>query len=164
MRPDTLAELREIHLPPPVSWWPPAPGWWLLAGLLVAFALLLAVWWRRRHRQGALARQARAELARVRRHYQEKRDPRVMARELSRLLRRVAISCFPREQVAGLTGEAWLEFLDRALGERESPFRQGVGRVLVEAPYAVGVRIEAEPLLELVARWIEKVTRGCGHA
>ena len=29
--PDPLAQLRDIHLPEPVSWWPPALGWWLVA-------------------------------------------------------------------------------------------------------------------------------------
>ena len=30
MQIDPLAQLRDIHLPPPISWWPLAPGWWIL--------------------------------------------------------------------------------------------------------------------------------------
>ena len=38
--PDPLSELRDIHLPDPVSWWPPAPGWWIAVG--IGFGLLAA--------------------------------------------------------------------------------------------------------------------------
>jgi len=30
-----LVNLKDIHLPPPVSFWPPAPGWWILALLMI---------------------------------------------------------------------------------------------------------------------------------
>jgi hypothetical protein len=30
MQIDPLSQLRDIHLPPPISWWPLAPGWWIL--------------------------------------------------------------------------------------------------------------------------------------
>ncbi|MDP7406676.1 MAG: DUF4381 domain-containing protein, partial [SAR324 cluster bacterium] len=30
MNQDPLAALRDVHLPPAVSWWPPAPGWWII--------------------------------------------------------------------------------------------------------------------------------------
>ncbi len=36
-----------------------------------------------------------------------------LVRGLSRLLRRFALARFPRTMVAGLTGDAWLGFLDR---------------------------------------------------
>ena len=35
-----LDQLRDIHLPEPISWWPLAPGWWLL----IIIALALMVW------------------------------------------------------------------------------------------------------------------------
>ena len=41
---DPLAQLRDIHLPPPVDPGLPAIGWWLLAGLAMA-ALCWIVWW-----------------------------------------------------------------------------------------------------------------------
>ncbi len=164
MNPDALAGLKEIHLPPPVGWWPPAPGWWLL-GLL---ALLLAWgsfrWVKRRRRRGALGREAKAELAALQQRYRETGDAKALAEGLSRLLRRVALSCFPAERVAGLTGEAWLRFLDEALGEADRPFEKGAGRALIEAPYRPGMELEADSLLELAARWIGRVSRGGCHA
>ena len=30
MQADSLAQLRDIQLPEPISWWPLAPGWWVL--------------------------------------------------------------------------------------------------------------------------------------
>ena len=53
--------------------------------------------------------------------------------EISALLRRVAMSTNKRQDVASLTGEAWLAFLDSSLPD--TPFSTGVGRYLIEAPY-----------------------------
>ena len=33
--PDPLSQLRDIHLPEPISPWPPAPGWWILLVLSI---------------------------------------------------------------------------------------------------------------------------------
>ena len=39
----------------------------------------------------------------------------------------------PRQEIAGLTGEAWLEWLDRDLSHPQ--FVAGPGRKLIELPY-----------------------------
>ena len=160
---EALSGLKDIHLPPAVGWWPPAPGWWLLAGLLLLLLFLTWRAWVRRRRRRALHDEALAELAAIRSDYSSSGDAQRLARELSRLLRRVAISRFPREEVAGLVGEDWLAFLDRAFhGEG---FARGPGRILVEAPYRPGSREpDADALFELVRRWLEAVTREGGHA
>ena len=123
--------LRDIHLPEPVGWWPPAPGWWLLLGLALAGAAAWA-WlaWRRRTR---VRRAALAELKRIERDYAAKGDVARLAKELSTLMRRAAITAEERRRVAGLTGEEWLAWLDRGLDGR--PFSEGPGRCLAEAPY-----------------------------
>ncbi len=160
---EALSGLKDIHLPPPVGWWPPAPGWWLLAAL--GLLVLYSAWriWRKRRRRRALHDEALAELAAIRASYSSSGDPRRLARELSRLLRRVAISRFPREEVAGLVGDDWLAFLDRAFDG--DGFARGPGRILVEAPYRSGSQeLDADALFELVRRWLEAVTREGGHA
>jgi len=149
MQPD-LSQLRDIHLPAPVSWWPPAPGWWLLLALLLTL-LLFGYWLLRRRRQNAWRREALAQLQQLRGS-----NEATTAAQLSVLLRRVAISRYPQAEVASLTGEAWLAFLDKTLGEG-SPFQSGPGRALLTGPYAATVDLDAPALLTLVERWIKRV-------
>ena len=46
-----LVNLKDIHLPPPVSFWPPAPGWWILAVLLISSLFFGGVWFYRLHKK-----------------------------------------------------------------------------------------------------------------
>jgi hypothetical protein len=104
--PADLSNLRDIVVPPAVSWWPPAPGWWVVGAVcLVATGLAIAVAARHR-RRNAYRREALREL--------ESAD----ARDISAILKRAALAAFPRGQVASLSGPAWLTFLDRTGGTR----------------------------------------------
>ncbi|PLX81673.1 MAG: DUF4381 domain-containing protein [Desulfuromonas sp.] len=143
--------LRDIHLPEPISWWPPAPGWWLLAGLFALAALALRMWLVRR-RQLAWRRTALAELERLGRAYAEHGDGRRLATEVSVLLRRACLCRAPRAEAAALTGVAWLDYLDAALGDGR--FRQGPGAALASAPYRPIAKIDAEGLLQLCRDWL----------
>lgn len=151
--------LRDIHLPDPVSWWPPAPGWWLLV-LTLLLGVALAVWLRHRYRRGALHRTTRQALDAITRDWKQSRDTRQLARELSVLMRRLCLSRYPRAEVAGLTGTAWLQRLDSLLpGEH---FQKGIGRALVEAPYAAQVDVDGDALLQLCSRWVQHVSKPSG--
>lgn len=149
---DPLAGLRDIHLPPPPALWPPAPGWWLLAvaGLVVlALGVRLAgrAWRRRRPRRAAL-RAIRA--LRARRAQGE--SAAILIAELATLLRRAALIRHPRERVAGLTGHAWLEFLD----DDAHGFTEGVGACLATAPYSRGEPVDLDALLSLCEGWVRR--------
>lgn len=146
-----IAELRDIHLPDPVSWWPPAPGWWLLLLLLLGAAMFL--WWlRRRNRAKRLRVAGLNELKHIERSYRAERDNRELVRRLSALLRRICISRYPRQETAALTGDHWLQLLDRQIGRPE--FSRGAGRVLITAPYQAEPQLDADALLELCRQWI----------
>lgn len=125
--------LRDLHLPPAPGWWPLAPGWWVLAGL----AVLLLAWFAWQHYLSWRANRARrialAELVWVQKSYEQKEDPIALAKDLSELLRRGLLAYAPRKMVAGLTGDAWLSWLDRGL---EQPvFTSGAGRLIGTLPY-----------------------------
>lgn len=107
--PDLLAGLRDIHLPEAVSFWPPAPGWWMLLALLALTAAAALLWGRARRR--SLRRAALAELEALRSHFDASADATLLARGVSRLVRRVALARFGAKRVASLHGESWCRFL-----------------------------------------------------
>ncbi|WP_295402903.1 DUF4381 domain-containing protein [uncultured Thiocystis sp.] len=156
MNPDPLSDLRDWHLPDPVSWWPPAPGWWLLAGLILVGLWLAIRGWRRWDRQGASTRAALRQLDALGKALATDGDRRRFVAGVSQLLRRLALVRYPREQVAGLSGAAWLAFLDATGGG--GGFTQGAGRVLAESAYRPDADAERdvgpEPLSRLAADWI----------
>ena len=112
--PSDLSNLRDIALPPEVSLWPPAPGWWIVAVAALATMAILAVAAIARHRRNAYRREALGQLDTV--------DPG----SISTVLKRTALAAWRREQVAALTGTAWLAFLDRT--GRTTVFTAGDGR------------------------------------
>jgi hypothetical protein len=160
--PDQLP-LRDIHLPPEPGWWPPAPGWWILALLPLAAAAGIVLWRRRvRRLRRAAVTVARNELEMLRTGAGS-RDAREVIRDLSALMRRLAVSLYPRRDVASLTGAEWLHFLDGPLPER--PFSTGPGRILVEAPYRPSVDPAViAPLLDVCAGWIHAAGQAAGKS
>ena len=132
MDPEQLP-LRDIHLPEAIGWWPLAPGWWLLLALaLIGLGLLLRHFLRARAR-GAARRQALQQLGQLTAEYEQHRDAAAFMAQVSSLLRRTMLAYAPREEVAGLTGDDWLAWLDHDL---DAPrFQTETGRKLLELPY-----------------------------
>lgn len=125
--------LRDLHLPDPVDWWPLAPGWWIVL-LAIAAATAYAVWRFYKSRQfNRPRRYALRELARYEAAYVEHRNPVMLGKQLSELLRRGMLAYAPRDEVAGLTGESWLAWLDR--GMPLPYFNTEGGKSLLQLPY-----------------------------
>lgn len=125
--------LRDLHLPEAIGWWPLAPGWWVLIALLVvALGFLLRAWLRVRAR-GAARRFALRELNVIEAEFEKRKNPVEFGANLSELLRRTMLAYAPRQDVAGLTGESWLQWLDQDLAQ--PLFSSGPGRQIVELPY-----------------------------
>lgn len=134
--------LRDLHLPADVGWWPLAPGWWVLVGAVllgIGWLLYKALlnWRITRARRAALK-----QLSFVTREYRHHGDAVALAIELSELLRRLVLAYAPRRAVAGLTGERWLECLDRGLDE--PLFASGPGRCIESLPYRRRGRADAD--------------------
>lgn len=143
-----MSNLEEVELPEPVPFTFETVGWYLLAGLILGVGLWLAYRLWKRWRANAYRRSALAELAEI-------ESPQ----EVPELLKRAALAAYSRAEVAELSGEAWLGFLDGTLGTKE--FTQGVGQLLPELAYDPGSlsRISAgekKEILSLAGRWIRK--------
>jgi len=150
-----MLPLKDIHLPEAISWWPPAIGWWGLAVLIALCGFLIISLFKRLTRKTVI-KEAKKILQTIQRDsdisdYQKLCD-------LSVLFRRVAISHYPRTQAASLTGQEWLEFLEKPM--KDGRFSQGVGRILTEVPYMQSTdSVPVEEVVNLCEDWLQALAR-----
>lgn len=105
---DPLAGLHDLVLPAPPDWLPPqGPGWFLLGALLVTGLAWAGRRLWQQHRRNRYRREALAELG----HLLSDAGRPVTALEVSAVLKRTALTAFPRARVATLSGAAWRDFL-----------------------------------------------------
>ncbi len=150
---DPLANLRDIHLPGPISELPVAPGWWLLGLLLliaVFFALRAAVrfWRSNRYRRSGVK-----QLNQLWLQFQADEDPKHYLLGYAELLKRIALTRYPRERVAALSGEEWVAFLDSTCPGHD--FTIGPGQILVDGCYQDEPEFDAAMLHRIGIRWIK---------
>jgi len=159
MDPSSLQNLHDIVVPDPVPWWPPAPGWYVLGAVILA-ALIWLLWrWIEHWKTTAYRRAALAELNQLSVRSLQANDRLNAVRDLNVLLKRTALAFWSRTEVAGLSGEQWLEFLDRTGGT--NAFSQGPGRLLPNVSYAKPhahndfSENQVADLMETAKRWIK---------
>lgn len=155
MQPTELP-LKDIHEPIAIGWWPPAIGWWLPA-VLIPLLIVCLYWFYKRLTRKTAVKTARKALALIKQNPALDNNGKV--RELSMLVRRVAISVNPRAEVAGLTGRQWLAFLDQPMAG--APFGDGIGQLLIDAPYRNASPTESEvaQLIGLCEDWLKAQTK-----
>ena len=148
--------LRDIHLPDSALWWPPAPGWWILLFLIIVIAVSIYFFLRQRKKKRLSALyMAKQELERIEKSFSSEKDKSKLIKQLSELIRRVSISVFHRNESASLTGKEWLLFLDDLMGD--DSFSNGIGKVLIEAPYQAAPTYDEQALLQLISNWMDSV-------
>jgi GNAT superfamily N-acetyltransferase len=154
---ELAARLRDLHPPAEPPWWPPAPGWWIAAltgAILVALAIGYAL---PRWRSWRLRRRLLAALEAIALRHRAGALATATAAEVSQLLRRAALECFPQSRAAGLHGEEWIAFLERC---DKAPGRfRALHEALSVAPYArPGSSDDASALLLAARGWLRAVT------
>lgn len=167
MNPDIASlPLRDIHLPDAVSWWPLAVGWWMLLGMVIGLIALTYIYKYLKKRK-QFSRLALGEFENVTARFNSQGDTHKLLEDLSMLLRRVSISAFPDKYTAGMTGEAWLQFLDEVVSQsssRQRPiqFSSPLGQSLITGPYQKQLSLgqqDIQQLLALCREWIQTVAR-----
>lgn len=146
-----LENLRDIHLPEPVSWWPLAIGWWVLIGFILVTVVLslFYIYYRRRTLKFA----ALAELSELRKRYTKTELTKTaMATELSVLLHRIAIHLQDREH--GVKADkAWCHYLSKG----DKGMSAEVAEFISQAPYR-NIEDRSAPdvntLLDTTEQWI----------
>lgn len=147
-----LADLKDIHLPDPISLWPNTIGWYLVAIITFFVSITILRKLRKKWRKLAYKRDALQHLSQLEWQYMSNANQRQLLNELSDLMRRVCLSSFPRQQVAGLTGQKWLAFLDSEGNTNQ--FTAGCGAALVEQKFSTHLSYDSAELISICRLWI----------
>ncbi|NKF51142.1 DUF4381 domain-containing protein [Shewanella sp. WXL01] len=116
-----LAQMQDIMLPEPIHNWPIAYGYWIVLAIIITVLCYLILAWRKKRRLNAAKKQTLTLLNQLNDSAAD------YPQQVNALLKRLALSYLPREQVANLSGAKWTEFLDA----RMAPAQQGqLGKLL----------------------------------
>jgi len=150
--------LRDIHLPDPISWWPLAPGWWIIftAVILLTIAFIVAI---KIYISKQLKREITAELENIKQQFEQSQNKSQLAKSLSVLLRRANMSFYSTNNIAGLTGEHWLNWLDKTNTNSldNNKFQSDTGEILLTAPYLpdnAHLDFDSNKLIHLCETWL----------
>lgn len=151
--PPALNSLRDIHLPKAVSIWPLAPGWYIVIALIVAALMLGLLFYLRSWYRNRAKKQAIHKLKELKALYKQGKNQQQIIAQVSILLRRVALAYFPKQNIAGLQGERWLQFLAR--NSQVQNFSREA-KILNTAPYQAKIASDLNYLFPLVEQWINE--------
>ena len=151
-------QLEDIHYPAQPGFWPPAPGWWLLL-----FASLIILYFAQRKLRQVLRhrselRETQRALEKLQQQLASENQQQAIS-DLNIFLRKMALTHFPQEDIASLTGKAWLQFLDRS-GNTKA-FTEGAGIILDEGPYRARLpdKIDTADLINAVQSWVNTIQK-----
>ncbi|WP_246810786.1 DUF4381 domain-containing protein [Ensifer sp. ENS09] len=154
-----LRGLADIALPQPVSMMPQTPAWAALGGFILLL-IALACWrWYRRWEANGYRREALADLRKIEAGLATTGTRGEALVALPVLLKRTALSVWPREAIAGLHGIGWTKFLDAHSGGPVFPIASA--RFFEEAEYhgsralAAVPEAEAKAYIAAARHWIE---------
>lgn len=103
-----LDDFVEVVSPADISWLPQTTGWLWLGAILLAFGLHRGWRWLRHWYRNRYRREAATALAQL----TSRGDSNATIAEINRLLKLTALAAFSREQVASLSGDDWVKFLN----------------------------------------------------
>src|SRR6202041_1256497 len=93
-----LDNLHDFYQPPPPAWTPQTIGWYVVFAVIALLAMWMTIHTLRRWLANRYRREALRELALL------------QPEQFSTLLKRTALSAWPRDRVASLSGDTWLKF------------------------------------------------------
>ena len=144
-------ELKDAHAPAPIGF-ELAIGWWMMMILLTVLSLWLFLKLFKRYQARRYRILALKEAKVLFKEHQA--DTVRYVQEWAMLLKRVALTAYPNEKIAHLSGKDWLQFLDKKA--KTNHFTRGEGKIFMDGPYRPEITINAKALQQLGEFWIKR--------
>lgn len=108
-----MEELIDIEGLTQIGNWPLAVGWWvIIVALIISAVFIVALWLQKQHYRASWQYKSHSRLHRMQLQL-DHTDPKVVLRNFSLELRKIAMLATKREACASLTGKPWLEWLQQ---------------------------------------------------
>ncbi|QFU74274.1 DUF4381 domain-containing protein [Halioglobus maricola] len=140
-------DFHEVVSPEAVNWWPQTPGWYAVGAVILVLLgryswRRIRYWYRNRYRK-----EARLQL-------QSLPQAGNHAREINQILKRAALAAYSRTDVASLSGQEWINFLNSRCSE--PAFDATQCQCLAEGIYAEDAldKNDRSALIEASVRWL----------
>ena len=134
--PASLQNLNDIVLPEAAGWWPLASGWYVLIGLFIVTTAWFSYRSLQRWKANRYRRAALHDLQLLTERIQKGANRDASLRQIPVLLKRTALSAYPRYQVAALSGADWHRFLNARV--KHPLFTEATFATLDEISYSCG--------------------------
>jgi hypothetical protein len=157
-----LANLKDIHSPKPVGLWPLAVGWYILFFLIAILMSAVGFSIYKNIRINKAKKEALLLLHQYENEFKQKRNIVSSCARVSELLKRVALFYYPREKVAALSGDAWVQFLNETSQKLDF---QKVSNELVVYPYKppTAASTDLHLFFSLSREWIKQRRQPCSN-
>jgi hypothetical protein len=147
-----VSQLKDIHLPAPITSWPIAPGWICLLFITLGIVIYSLSVWQKRKQQKIALQYALKNLKELKNLLDENPTNINIPATISTLIRRTALHYFPRAEIAGLTGNSWLTFLNQS--GKTTQFTGEIADLLINGPYQKQNTADLRSLLIVTETWL----------
>jgi len=142
-----LASLKDIQTPEVITSWPIAYGYWILLALIIVTIAAIYYLVKRQRRDSAPKRIVIAALKELDPNHQ------ALSSQVNTLIKRAAMSYLPREQVAGLEGQAWYRWMNTQVKLPDPQLQQLLEKRYQREGLASG---EGPKLKTLAHQWLKE--------
>ena len=150
---ELISMLDDVNAGQSISYVPSTPVWpWIFLGisLMAAFFGFRLLKHLRKERYRKLACLEIESLA-------DLKGPAFVI-QVSQIMKKTALTAYPRKQIAQLHGQKWLRFLE--LSCKGTQFTQGIGQALAASSYMPVADVDEKELGVLAKKWVKTHKRG----
>ncbi len=146
-----LSQLKDIHLPSPVTDLPIAFGWWLLLTVFILLTIAGIIYGLKRHEKNKTKKAALLLLSQQHEQLKKHKDTQVFLQQSNEVLKRYCLDKYP--EAASLSGNAWTSFLNRQ--SRKPYFEADVEKAISQGLYQPQCEYDTQTLFSACVSWIK---------
>jgi hypothetical protein len=150
-----MLPIKDIHMPSPVGLWPLAPGWYFVIFFMIVFGIFLVMKSLKLCRRKKYKKSILAQVDALERRVLKGMEARSAIADLSILLKRLALSHFADQNPGALSGQHWLDFLNRT-GKCDL-FTKDVGEIIFKSMYQKDVKLSTDDFFHAAKVWVKVV-------